>query len=427
MTKISLDTAGITPFVRQHELDNLQPALWAAHNLLHERSGPGSEFLGWLDLPEVAKAQVEDIQRTAEEIQSRSDALVVIGIGGSYLGARAAIEALGNSFHTLGQGTKVFFAGHNLSSTYHADLLGILRTMDFSINVISKSGTTTEPAIAFRVLRDLLEEKYGREGASKRIYATTDAQKGALRTLADQEGYKTFVIPDDIGGRYSVLTPVGLLPMAVAGMDIQKLIQGAAQARKNLDSLDSNPCYQYAVLRNILYKKGKRVELLAAYEPGFQMFTEWWKQLFGESEGKDGKGLFPAAAIFSTDLHSLGQYIQDGADILFETILRVKKVREAVAVPRSEQDLDQLNYLAGKGMDFVNDCAFQGTILAHVEGGVPNIVLELPDMTEETLGYLFYFMEKACAISGYLLGVNPFNQPGVEAYKKKMFSMLGRP
>lgn len=426
---ISLNTKGLQPFVLDHELQYVQPAVAAAHAQLVSNTGPGSEFLGWLDLPKHAKAQVESIQEAAEAIRANSDALVVIGIGGSYLGARAAIEALGDSFHNLrGGNTKVFFAGHNLSSTYHSDLLDLLKDMDFSVNVISKSGTTTEPAIAFRIFKDLLEQKYGKEGAQKRIYATTDAGEGALRMLAEQEGYATYVIPDDIGGRYSVLTPVGLLPMAVAGIDIAELLGGACQARAELNDPDitKNPCYQYAALRNILLRKGRLVELLVAYKPGLQTFGEWWKQLFGESEGKDGKGIFPASAIFSTDLHSLGQYIQDGANILFETVLKVAAPRRELLIPSQQEDLDQLNYLAGKSMDYVNTCAFQGTLQAHTQGQVPNIILNLPDLSAHTLGYLFFFMEKACALSGYLLGVNPFDQPGVEAYKEYMFALLGK-
>ncbi len=428
MRDVFLNTAGIEDFIMEDELLALQPAVDSAHNLLAHKKGPGSEYLGWLDLPETAMTQAPEIKQAAERIKATSDALVVIGIGGSYLGSRAAIEALGNSFHNLkGNATKVFFAGHNLSSTYHAEFLDVLQDMDFSVNIISKSGTTTEPAIAFRIIKDLLESKYGREEAKKRIYATTDAQRGALRTLAEQEGYTAFVIPGDIGGRYSVLTPVGLLPMAAVGLDIEALLKGARQAREDLlvPDLDSNPCYKYAAIRNILYGKGKAVELLVSYEPGLQYFCEWWKQLFGESEGKGGKGIFPAAAIFSTDLHSLGQYIQEGTKLLFETVIKVTKPRRELLIPREPEDLDQLNYLAGKDMDFVNSCAFQGTLKAHTEEGkVPNLVITLEDMKEWSLGYLFYFMEKACAISGYLLGVNPFNQPGVEAYKKNMFTLL---
>lgn len=426
---IFLDTSRLRPLLSNSIIEDSQEAILAAHNLLTNRTGPGSEFLGWLDLPNTARSLSPMIKQAANSIKANSDALVVIGIGGSYLGARATIEALSNSFYNQYQNTtKIFYAGHNLSSTYHAELLDVLEAMDFSINIISKSGATTESAIAFRLCKELLERKYGFVEARKRIFATTDAQKGALRALANQEGYVSFVIPDDVGGRYSVLTPAGLLPMAVAGIDIDKLIQGAAQARTDLAPPNSsNPCYRYAALRNILYQKGKRVELLAAFDPGLQSFAEWWKQLFGESEGKDGKGLFPATAIFSTDLHSLGQYIQEGSDILFETILKVDRSRRQILIPDAQEDLDQLNYLAGKGMDYVNDCALRGTVQAHTEGSVPNILLTLPELTAYSLGYLFYFMEKACAISAYILGVNPFNQPGVEAYKKNMFALLGKP
>jgi glucose-6-phosphate isomerase len=430
MRGVLLDTSGVDCFFKDNDILVLQPAVNAAHNLLAEKKGPGAEYLGWLDLPETAMTGAAEIKQAAERINATSEALVVIGIGGSYLGARAAIEALGHSFHNLkGDAAKVLFAGHNLSSTYHAELLDVLQDMDFSVNVISKSGTTTEPAIAFRIIKDLLERKYGREGARKRIYATTDAKKGALRTLAEQEGYTTFAIPGDIGGRYSVLTPVGLLPMAAAGVNIEALLAGAMQAREDfLDpDLARNPCYQYAAIRNILYRQGKAVELLVSYEPGLHYFCEWWKQLFGESEGKEGKGIFPAAAIFSTDLHSLGQYIQEGTKLLFETVIKITKPRRELQIPWVPEDLDELNYLAGKDMDFVNSCAFQGTLKAHTEEGkVPNLAITLPDLTEWTLGYLFYFMEKACALSGYLLGVNPFNQPGVEAYKKNMFALLGK-
>lgn len=427
MRDVFLNTAGIEDFIMEDELLALQPAIDSAHNLLTEKRGPGSEYLGWLDLPTTAMTQVPEIMQAAERIKATSDALVVIGIGGSYLGSRAAIEALGHSFHNLkGNATKVLFAGHNLSSSYHADLLDVLQDMDFSVNIISKSGTTTEPAIAFRIIKDLLESKYGREEAKKRIYATTDAQRGALRTLTEQEGYTAFAIPGDIGGRYSVLTPVGLLPMAAVGIDIEALLKGAMQAREDFPdpNLSLNSCYQYAAIRNLLYRKGKAVELLVSYEPGLQYFCEWWKQLFGESEGKEGKGIFPAAAIFSTDLHSLGQYIQEGTKLLFETVIKVSKPRRELLIPHNAKDFDQLNYLADKGMDFVNDCAYKGTLQAHTQGTIPNLVIQLPDLSAQSLGYLLYFMEKACAISAYMLGVNPFNQPGVEAYKKNMYTLL---
>jgi len=424
---VTLIEEGLAPFVREHELDYIRPQVEAAHAQLRAGTGPGAEFLGWLDLPVKVAEHIEAVQQAAAEIQTRAEVLVVVGIGGSYLGARAALDALTDEFAT--GSVRVLFAGHNLSSTYHARLLDYLADKDFCVNVISKSGTTTEPAIAFRLLRELLEKKYGRDGARRRIYATTDAGRGALRAMAEQEGYASFVIPADIGGRYSVLTPVGLLPMAAGGLDIARLVQGAHRAMEELQvpELADNPCYRYAALRNILLRKGKLVELLAMYEPCLHTFGEWWKQLFGESEGKDGKGLFPASVVFSTDLHSLGQYIQDGARILFETVLYIKETSRQVTIPHLEDDLDQLNYLAGKSMEFVNSCAFRGTLQAHVQGGTPNIVLELPELSEYSLGYLFYFMKKACAISGYLLGVNPFIQQGVEAYKQNMFALLGKP
>jgi len=428
MKGVLLDTAGVRDFITEDKLLAAQPQVNAAHNLLTEKRGPGSECLGWLDLPDTAMSWVPGIKSAAQRIRESSDALVVIGIGGSYLGSRAAIEALGDSFHNLkGDVTKVFFAGHNLSSSYHADLLDVLQDVDFSVNVISKSGTTTEPAIVFRIIKNLLENKYGRDGARKRIYVTTDARKGALRALAEKEGYTAFPIPGDVGGRYSVLTPVGLLPMAVAGIDIEALLGGARQAREDFlnPALEGNSCYQYAALRYLLYREGKTVELLVSYEPGMQYFAEWWKQLFGESEGKNGKGLFPAAAIFSTDLHSLGQFIQEGTKLLFETVVKVTLPRRELLIPQVPEDIDQLSYLAGKNIDFVNNCAFRGTLKAHTEEGkVPNLVIALSELREWNLGYLFYFMEKACALSGYLLGVNPFDQPGVEAYKKNMFTLL---
>lgn len=428
MKGVILETAGCKDFFREEDILALQPDVTAAHAMLAAKQGPGSEYLGWLDLPDAAMAQLPEIRKVAEGIQGTSDALVVIGIGGSYLGSRAGIEALAHSFSNFqGNAAKVIFAGHNLSSSYHADLLDVLQDMDFSINIISKSGKTTEPAIAFRIIRDLLERKYGREGARKRIYATTDPHKGVLRALAESEEYTTFPIPEDIGGRYSVLTAVGLLPMAVAGLDIEALLAGAIQAQGDLQNpdLSVNSCYRYAAARNILYRQGKAVELMVCYQPELQYFCEWWKQLFGESEGKEGKGLFPAAAVFSTDLHSLGQFIQEGAKLLFETVIKVIKPRRDLLIPHELEDADQLNYLAGKGMDFVNDCAFRGTLKAHTEEGkVPNLVLTMDSLDAWNLGYLFYFMEKACAVSGTLLGVNPYDQPGVEAYKKNMLILL---
>ena len=360
--------------------------------------------------------------------------LVVIGIGGSYLGARAAIECLGHSFrNNLNKEERktpeIYFAGNNISSTYLIDLLDVIKDKDVSLNVISKSGTTTEPAIAFRVLKEFLENKYGKDEAAKRIYATTDAKKGALKQVSDEEGYETFVIPDDVGGRFSVLTPVGLLPIAVAGIDIDAIMTGANDARVdfNNSNLEENDCYQYAVVRNILHKKGKDIELLVNYEPSLHYLSEWWKQLYGESEGKDQKGLFPASVDFSTDLHSMGQYVQDGKRILFETVLNVEKPRRVLNLKEEANDLDGLNYLSGKTLDFVNEKAFQGTLLAHTDGQVPNLLINIPTLDEYNFGYLVYFFEKACGISGYLLGVNPFNQPGVEAYKKNMFALLGKP
>jgi glucose-6-phosphate isomerase len=406
-----------------------------AHHSLHEQTGAGSDFLGWVDLPvDYDKEEFSRIQKSAEKIKSDSDVLLVIGIGGSYLGARAAIEMLNHSFYNALPKEKrstpqVLFLGQNISSTYMRDLMDLLEGKDFSINVISKSGTTTEPAIAFRIFRKMLEEKYGVEEARKRIYATTDKSKGALKTLANDEGYETFVVPDDVGGRYSVLTAVGLLPIAVSGVEIEQMMKGAAEAREDFSKseLTENPAYQYAAVRNVLYNKGKTIEMLINYEPGLQYFSEWWKQLFGESEGKDQKGIFPSSANFSTDLHSLGQYVQEGRRDLFETVIKVQEPRHELKIEKADSDLDGLNYLAGETVDFVNNKAFEGTLLAHTDGGVPNLIVEIPAMDAYTFGYLVYFFEKACAMSGYLLGVNPFDQPGVEAYKVNMFALLGKP
>ncbi|HET7657498.1 MAG TPA: glucose-6-phosphate isomerase [Bacillales bacterium] len=433
--RIRFDDSGARSFIGEHEWSYRQEAVKNAHQALHNQTGAGNDFLGWLDLPEnYDKEEFARIQKAAEEIRETSDVLVVIGIGGSYLGARAAIEMLQHSFSPLlskedRKSPLVLFAGNNISSTYLSELLEALDGKDVSLNVISKSGTTTEPALAFRVLRKWLEEKYGIEEARKRIYATTDKNKGALRTLADQEGYETFAIPDDVGGRYSVLTAVGLLPIASSGLDIQAMMEGAKGARKALatDELSENPAYQYAVARNALYEKGMSVELLVNYEPALHYFGEWWKQLFGESEGKDGKGIFPAAADFSTDLHSLGQYVQEGRRQLFETVIHVEKPRKEIVLEKEDGNLDNLNYLAGETMNHVNEKAFQGTLLAHTDGGVPNFIIHVPELKEYDFGYLVYFFEKACAMSGYLLGVNPFDQPGVEAYKKNMFALLGKP
>jgi glucose-6-phosphate isomerase len=435
MTHIRFDYSKALSFFGEHELTYLSDAVKVAHHSLHEQTGAGSDFLGWVDLPvDYDKEEFSRIQKSAEKIKSDSDVLLVIGIGGSYLGARAAIEMLNHSFYNALPKEKrstpqVLFLGQNISSTYMRDLMDLLEGKDFSINVISKSGTTTEPAIAFRIFRKMLEEKYGVEEARKRIYATTDKSKGALKTLANDEGYETFVVPDDVGGRYSVLTAVGLLPIAVSGVEIEQMMKGAAEAREDFSKseLTENPAYQYAAVRNVLYNKGKTIEMLINYEPGLQYFSEWWKQLFGESEGKDQKGIFPSSANFSTDLHSLGQYVQEGRRDLFETVIKVQEPRHELKIEKADSDLDGLNYLAGETVDFVNNKAFEGTLLAHTDGGVPNLIVEIPAMDAYTFGYLVYFFEKACAMSGYLLGVNPFDQPGVEAYKVNMFALLGKP
>lgn len=435
MTHIQFDYTKALTFLNEHEVTYLQGAVRTAHEAIHNKTGAGSDFLGWVDLPTAYdKGEFARIQKAAEKIKSDSDILLVIGIGGSYLGARAAIEMLNHSFYNVlpkeeRKTPQIIFVGNNISSTYVRDLMDVLKDKDFSVNVISKSGTTTEPAIAFRIFRKLLEEKYGKEEARTRIYATTDASRGALKTLATEEGYESFVIPDDVGGRYSVLTAVGLLPIAASGIDIETIMKGAAQASKDFSTpeLAENPAYQYAAVRNALYNKGKTIEMLINYEPGLQYFSEWWKQLFGESEGKDQKGIYPSSANFSTDLHSLGQYVQEGRRDIFETVLKVETPRHEIVIEKEDSDLDGLNYLAGKTVDFVNTKAFEGTLLAHTDGGVPNLIVTLPAMDEYTLGYLVYFFEKACAISGYLLGVNPFDQPGVEAYKVNMFALLGKP
>jgi glucose-6-phosphate isomerase len=435
MTHVRFDYSKALPFFGEHEITYLRDAVKVAHHSLHEKTGAGSDYLGWIDLPtEYDKEEFSRIQKSAEKIKNDSDVLLVIGIGGSYLGARAAIEMLNHSFYNSltkeqRKTPQVVFVGNNISSTYMKDLMDLLEGKDFSINVISKSGTTTEPALAFRIFRKLLEEKYGKEEAKHRIFATTDKERGALKTLATEEGFETFVIADDVGGRYSVLTAVGLLPIAVSGANIEAMMEGAAEASKDFASseLEENPAYQYAAVRNVLYNKGKTIEMLINYEPGLQYFSEWWKQLFGESEGKDQKGIFPSSANFSTDLHSLGQYVQEGRRDLFETVLNVEKSRHELTIEEENSDLDGLNYLAGKSVDFVNKKAFQGTMLAHTDGGVPNLIVEVPELNEYTFGYLVYFFEKACAMSGYLLGVNPFDQPGVEAYKVNMFALLGKP
>lgn len=435
MTHVRFDYEKALPFFGEHELEYMQDAVSLAHNALHEKTGAGNDFLGWLDLPEnYDREEFSRIQKSAEKIKSDSDVLLVIGIGGSYLGARAAIEMLNHSFYNelsseQRKNPQVFFVGNSISAPYLNDLFDLLEGKDVSVNVISKSGTTTEPAIAFRAFRKFLEEKYGQEDAQKRIYATTDKEKGALKTLADEQGYESFVVPDDVGGRYSVLTAVGLLPIAVSGVNIEEMMAGAQKARHELnsDKLSDNPAYQYAAVRNVLYNKGNTIEMMINYEPSLQYFSEWWKQLFGESEGKDQKGIYPSSANFSTDLHSLGQYVQDGRRDLFETVLHVETPKSDFTIEEEEQNLDGLNYLAGQTVDYVNEKAYQGTMLAHTDGQVPNLIVHLPKLDAYTFGYLVYFFEKACAVSGYLLGVNPFDQPGVEAYKKNMFALLGKP
>lgn len=432
---LQFDYSKALPFVGQHEVDYLAAAVKTAHEQLHQGTGAGSDYLGWINLPtDYDKDEFARIRQAAAKIQSDSDALVVIGIGGSYLGARAAIEMLSHSFYNiLPKGVRktpeVYFVGNNISSTYVTHLLQLLEGKELSVNVISKSGTTTEPAIAFRIFRELLEKKYGKEEARKRIYATTDRAKGALKTLANEEGYESFVIPDDVGGRYSVLTAVGLLPIAVAGIDIEAMMQGAADAQKAyaVPELALNQSYQYAAVRNALYRKGKAIEILVNYEPSLHYVSEWWKQLYGESEGKDFKGIYPASVDFSADLHSMGQFIQEGTRNLFETVLQVEKPEAEMVIGTDPANVDGLNFLAGQTMDFVNKKAFQGTMLAHTDGGVPNLIVTLPDLSPYTFGYMVYFFEKACGISGYLSGVNPFDQPGVEAYKKNMFALLGKP
>ena len=420
--------------VQAHEVAYFKEYIETAHKMLHDKTGAGNDFLGWIDLPvNYDKDEFTRIKEAAKKIQKDSDVLIVIGIGGSYLGARACIDALNHTFYNAlskeqRKTPEIYYVGNNISGTYLKDLLDVCEGKDVSVNVISKSGTTTEPAIAFRVIKKYMEDKYGKEAAKERIFATTDQSRGALLTLAKAEGYETFVIPDDVGGRFSVLTPVGLLPIAAAGIDIDELMKGAADAREEFSSpnLEDNACYQYAAVRNALLRKGKTAEIIVNYEPCLQYFGEWWKQLYGESEGKDQKGLYPSSVNFSTDLHSLGQYIQDGQRMLFETVINVENARKDITLEEEATDLDGLNYLAGKTMDFVNKKAYEGTILAHVDGGVPNMVVNLPAIDAYHMGQLIYFFEKACGISGYLLGVNPFDQPGVEEYKKNMFALLGK-
>ena len=422
----------LSGFVSSEEYVAVQTQVKAAHDLLHSGTGLGNDFTGWLTLPtDYDKEEFSRIKVAAEKIKKNTDVFIVIGIGGSYLGARAAIEFLKSpNYNALKKDTPdIYYVGNSISSSHLSEIMEICEGKDVSINMISKSGTTTEPAIAFRVFRKMLEEKYGKDGAKERIFCTTDKAKGTLKALADKEGYETFVVPDDVGGRFSVLTAVGLLPIAVAGADIDALMAGARKAQNDFDNDDlfTNDCYKYAATRNILNRKGKNVEILVSYEPAFTMMTEWYKQLFGESEGKDNKGIFPAGVVFSTDLHSMGQFIQEGTRCMFETVVSIKKPKREIILDELEGNIDGLNFLSGKTMDFVNKKAFEGTVLAHNDGGVPNILLEVEDMSETELGYLIYFFEKACAVSGYMLGVNPFNQPGVESYKKNMFALLGKP
>ncbi len=419
-------------FLGEDEYAGIAPAVRAAHEALHSGTGLGNDYIGWLNLPtDYDRDEFARIKAAAAKIKQNSDIFVVIGIGGSYLGARAAIEFLKSpNYNALAKDTpQIYYTGNSISSNALSELIEICQGKDISINMISKSGTTTEPAIAFRVFRELLEKKYGKDGARERIFCTTDKARGTLKQLADREGYETFVVPDDVGGRYSVLTAVGLLPIAVSGADIDALMQGAQAAQADFDNPDvyTNDCYRYAAIRNLLYRKGKSTEVLVSYEPAFTLMNEWFKQLFGESEGKDQKGIFPASVIFSTDLHSMGQYIQDGRRDLFETVVLFDQCQREITLGTDDENVDGLNFLSGKTMAFVNRKAFEGTVLAHNDGGVPNIILTLGAMDEKELGYLIYFFEKACAISGYLLGVNPFNQPGVESYKKNMFALLGKP
>ncbi|MEE0969568.1 MAG: glucose-6-phosphate isomerase [Clostridia bacterium] len=429
---VKINSKYVEKFVSENDLKTIKPDIEKAAEILDSRSGAGNDFLGWVDLPvNYDKAEFAQIKIAAEKIKKSCDILVVIGIGGSYLGARAVIEFLKSPlYNNLSKNTPdIYYAGNGLSATALSELLSICEGKDICINVISKSGTTTEPAVAFRIFRNLLEEKYGKEGARERIFVTTDKARGTLKSFSDESGYQTFVVPDDVGGRFSVLTAVGLLPIAVAGIDIDKLMEGAAAAREELcdRDIEKNDCYKYAAIRNILLRKGKCTEIFVAYEPFAQMLSEWWKQLYGESEGKENKGIYPASAIFSTDLHSLGQYIQEGQRNIFETVLDIKDAGAKMPIPNDENNIDGLNFLSGKDLDFVNKNAMRGTLLAHMDGDVPNIVVELDKKDEYSLGYLIYFFEKACAVSGYTLGVNPFNQPGVEAYKKNMFALLGKP
>lgn len=435
MSKVTFDYSKAAPFIKDHEVDSMKKLAEDAKELLVSKTGAGNDFLGWIDLPvDYDKDEFARIKKAAAKIQSDSEVLLVIGIGGSYLGARAAIEFLRHSFYNvvskeIRKTPEIYFVGNSISSTYIRHLMDVIGDRDFSINMISKSGTTTEPAIAFRVFKEMMEKKYGKEEAAKRIYATTDRVKGSLKHLATEEGYETFVVPDDIGGRFSVLTAVGLLPIAVSGADIDKLMEGAGAGRETALNapFEENDSLKYAAIRNILLRKGKEIEILANYEPSVHYVSEWWKQLYGESEGKDQKGIFPASVDLTTDLHSMGQFIQDGSRNMFETVINIETSREELVLQEEPVDLDGLNYLAGKSVDFVNKSAMNGTILAHTDGQVPNLMVKVPEVNEFYLGELFYFFEFACGVSGYLLGVNPFNQPGVESYKKNMFALLGKP
>ena len=435
MGKLKLDITHTEGFISEQELKNMTSYVEAAHNSLHDGSGAGADYTGWLDLPSsFDKDEFKRIKECAEKIKDDSDILIVVGIGGSYLGARAVIDALSHNYYNLlnkekRPGSAIIYAGNSISSTYLADVLEIIGDKEISINVVSKSGTTTEPALAFRVLKEFMEKRYGKKEAANRIYATTDKSRGALKKLSDSEGYETFVIPDNVGGRFSVLTAVGLLPIAVSGVNIDALMDGARQASEEYRTADmnSNDCNLYAAARNILYRKGMTTEILVNYEPNLHFFNEWWKQLYGESEGKGHMGIFPAAVDFTTDLHSMGQYIQDGKRFLFETVLQVNNPKKNMLVKTDQDDLDGLNFLVGRDFDYINKMAAKGTIKAHVDGGTPNMVVEIPELDANSFGRLIFFFEKACAISGYLLGVNPFDQPGVETYKKNMFELLGKP
>lgn len=424
---ISVNTEYVEDFISKIQLSSLKKKVESCHEMLHNKTGEGADYTGWVDLPvNYDKEEFERIKVAADKIRRQADVLIVIGIGGSYLGAKSVIEMFKDPFRKTTK-TEVIFLGQNISAEYMSSLLHYIVDKDVAVNVISKSGTTTEPAIAFRIIKDFMERKYGKEYAKTRIYVTTDKEKGAMRLLASTEGYETFVIPDDIGGRYSVLTPVGLLPIAVAEINIDELMEGAAIAREKYSVKEDNDCYKYAVYRNALYKIGKKIEILVNYEPCMHYFTEWWKQLYGESEGKDKKGIFPAGVDFTTDLHSMGQYIQDGRRDLFETVIKIDKPRSDMVVKEDPMDLDGLNYLAGKSMNEINEKALVGTVIAHYDGNAPSMILTIDEISEKNIGELIYFFEKACGISGYLLGVNPFNQPGVEEYKKNMFALLGKP